>query len=626
MPAHVDRIDIAWLLVAAALVLFMQAGFTALESGLVRSKNSINVAIKNFTNFLVAAALFWLFGFALMFGHGLDGLIGSSGFFFDSSRPFVVAFFVFQLGFIGTATTLISGAVAERMRFWAYVALATYAAAIAYPFFGNWAWGNGDLLGGSDGWLRRLGFIDFAGSTVVHSLGGWVALAAIIILGPRIGRFGPHRVAIRGHDLPLATLGVFILWVGWYGFNGGSTFGLTRDVPSIILATTIAAAFGGIGGLALTWRLDERPDVTKILNGALAGLVGITASANIMVPWRAAIVGVTAAFVMQACASLLDRLEIDDAVGAVPVHLAAGIWGTLAVALLGDVHGFRTTSSRLTQTGIQLVGIGTCCVWGFGLTFVVLWLIDRVWPFRIGPAGELAGLNIAEHGAATELADLLSDMDEHRQSGDIARPVRVEPHTEVGQIAAEYNRVLAVIDRRTSSLQLLQRTAAAANESPSIAAALAITLEEVRRFTGWPVAHAFVTRRDDPGRLVSAGVWSLSDGERYGAFRTATEAEPLRAGVGLPGLAFETGRPVIVVGNGQPGIAEARLDTGDGEGWEPTVIPIASARGQRTPEWSDLGLRGALAIPVLAGSDPVAVLEFFAEEPLRPGATCSRSC
>jgi ammonium transporter, Amt family len=285
----------------------MQAGFTALESGLVRSKNSINVAIKNFVNFLIAASLFWLFGFGLMFGASEGGLVGSSSFFFDSDQAFLAAFFLFQLGFIGTATTLISGAVAERMRFGGYVVLATFVAAVTYPIFGHWAWGNAAFVdpSGSDGWLKELGFMDFAGSTVVHSVGGWVALAAIIILGPRIGRFGAGAMPIRGHDLPVTTLGVFVLWVGWYGFNGGSVYELTADVPGIILNTTLAATFGGLVAMTLTWFLDRRPDVVTIMNGSLAGLVGITASANIMSPWQAALVGGVAAVVMHAVALLL---------------------------------------------------------------------------------------------------------------------------------------------------------------------------------------------------------------------------------------------------------------------------------------------------------------------------------
>jgi Amt family ammonium transporter len=606
-------VDIAWLLVAAALVLFMQAGFTALESGLVRSKNSINVAIKNFANFLVAASLFWMFGFGLMFGRSAGQVIGSSSYFFDSNSSYLAAFFLFQLGFIGTATTLISGAVAERMRFGGYVALTIFVAAVTYPIFGHWAWQDRSLQGGGGGWLRDLGFMDFAGSTVVHSVGGWVALAAIIILGPRIGRFGAGAMPIRGHDLPLTTVGVFILWVGWYGFNGGSTFGLTPAVPKIIVNTTIAAAFGGVVGMALTWRLDDRPDVTTIMNGALAGLVGITASANVMDPWRAAVIGAVAAVVMQAAVMLLERLQIDDAVGAVPVHLAAGIWGTLAVALLGDVSAFPKADGRLEQLGIQLVGIATCCAWAFGISYVVLSLINRLVPFRVDPGGELAGLNIAEHGASTEIADLLYDMDAQRRSGDFDRPIRVEPHTEVGQIAAQYNRVLQTIEQRTDSLQLLRRTTAAANASTSVESALAAALDEVRRFTGWPVGHAFLVDPEDSSRLVSTGVWEMADPERYAAFRAATEAESFHAGQGLPGLACQTRKSVIA--SAGDAVNAARLEVVDERGVpEPALIPVQSERGQRAHEWRELGLGAGLAVPILAGETAVGVLEFFSGE------------
>jgi ammonium transporter len=618
----VDPVDIAWLLVCAALVLFMQAGFTALESGLVRSKNSINVAIKNFANFLIASSLFWLFGFGLMFGVDAGGLFGTSAFVFEGDGSFLTAFFLFQLGFIATATTLMSGAVAERMRFGSYLVLATFVAAVTYPVFGHWAWGTGSLVGhsGSDGWLKNLGFIDFAGSTVVHSVGGWVALAAIIVLGPRIGRFGAGAVPIRGHDLPVTTVGVFILWVGWYGFNGGSMYALTPDVPGVILNTTVAAAFGGLAGMALTWLRDGRPDVVTIMNASLAGLVGITASALVMSPWKAAIVGIVAAVVMQGVKLALERLRIDDAIDAVPVHLGAGVWGTLAVGLIGDEDAFPSGAGRLEQIGIQLVGIATCFVWAFGVGYVVLSLINRRFPFRIDAAGELAGLNIAEHGATTEISDLLRDMDEHHRTGDFARPVRVEPHTEVGQIALEYNRVLAAFERRTESLQLLRRTAAAANESSSVEDALSVALDEVFRFTGWPIGHAFLVGREDPDTLISTGVWRISD-ERYDPFRVATEDEPIPAGRGLAGVALEKRLPVFatsedLVGNPpeSPALTVVTLDPGTGRTTS-HVIPLEGIRGSRVAEWLELGIRAGLAVPVMVGSTVVGVLEFFSDEP-----------
>ena len=620
----VESVDIGWILFCAALVFLMQPGFTALESGLVRSKNSINVAIKNFANFLIAASLFWLFGFGLMFGPDQGGLFGTSKFLFDGSGTFLTAFFVFQLGFIATATTLMSGAVAERMRFSGYLVLAVFVAGVTYPVFGHWAWGNAAFVGGgSDGWLRELGFIDFAGSTVVHSVGGWVALAAIIILGPRIGRFGAGAVPIRGHDLPVTTLGVFVLWVGWYGFNGGSLYTLNSEVPRVILNTTLSATFGGLVGMGLTWRLDRRPDVVVIMNGALAGLVGITASAQLMTPWKAALIGGVAAVVMQLCTLALERLEIDDAVGAVPVHLGAGIWGTLAVGLLGDASLFPVADSRIEQVGIQLLGIGVCFVWAFGLGFLVLSLINRHVPFRVDREGELAGLNVAEHGASTEIGDLLSDMDEHRRTGDFERPVRVEPHTEVGQIAAEYNRVLQTVGHRTDSLQLLRRTAAAANESGSAEEAVALALGEVRWFTGWPVGHALLASRDTPAQLASTGIWSIGNERRYGEFRDASESDQVEVGRGLAGVAFEEGKPTLATSEGLIGTpAESLVLTvisPESLTTDRTVTtPLRGARASRAAEWLELGLRAGLAVPIMAGTRAVGVLEFFADEPIQP--------
>jgi ammonium transporter len=571
------QVDIAWLLVCAALVLFMQAGFTALESGLVRAKNSINVAIKNFANFLVAAALFWLFGFAVMFGDDTGGVVGTSSFLFESGSTFQAAFFLFQLGFIGTATTLMSGAVAERMRFGGYLLLATVVAAVTYPVFGHWAWG--------DGWLDELGFVDFAGATVVHSIGGWMALAAIIVIGPRIGRFGPGAVPIRADYLPLTTLGVFVLWVGWYGFNGGSTFGLTPDVPGIILNTTLGGTFGGLVGLALTWRLDRRPDVVTIMNASLAGLVAITAAASLVSPWQAAVIGGAAAVVMQLATRALERLRIDDAVGAVPVHLGAGLWGTVAVALLGDVDAFPVASSRLEQLGIQLVGAGVAFAWAFGLGFVVLSLINRRVPLRIDHEGELAGLNVAEHGASTAMTDLVAEMDEHRRTGDFARPVHVEPGSEVGRLATEYNRVLDAMRHRSDSLHLLRRASSAANESSSVEEALGLALAEVCEFTGWAIGHAYLVSRDDPDELVPTGVWRIRDEPRYEAFRAALDQQRVRRGHGLPGVALESRSPAL--------------------GSSAEVEP---------------GLRAHLAVPIMAGSTVVGVMEFFDEDPLRADA------
>jgi ammonium transporter len=434
--------SLIWMLTCTALVLLMQAGFTCLETGLVRAKNSINVAIKNVVDFCISALMYWSIGFALMFGASTWGLFGTDHFLLETiNTPHMWTFFLFQLTFCGTATTIISGAVAERMRFSGYLMVSVLTSVAIYPLMGHWAWG-GNLEGSPAGWLNRLGFLDFAGSTVVHSTAGWVALAAILIIGPRIGRFAPEGGAIQGHNLPLSALGMFLLWVGWFGFNGGSTFHATPDIPRILVNTTLASAAGGLGTLAFAWFLMKRPDVPSVINGVLAGLVGITASAPFVTPSAAIVIGAMGALLCLLVIRQLEHWRIDDVIGAVPVHACAGVWGTLAVALLGDPDLWGTGHGRLTQLGIQALGAGTCFVWAFGVGYGILWLLNKSIPLRVSPEEELLGLNMVEHGVSTALLDLLRDMKTHQLQGDFSRAVAVEPHTEVGQIAMEYNQVL----------------------------------------------------------------------------------------------------------------------------------------------------------------------------------------
>ena len=605
-----QHLDVAWILICAALVMLMQAGFSCLETGMVRSKNSINVAAKNFADFCLSSVIFWLFGFGLMFGVTASGLLGTSGFLFDdTTNPWLMAFFIFQLGFCGTATTIVSGAVAERMRFGGYLLVAAIISGVVYPFIGHWVWGSasGTKPGG---WLEQMGFIDFAGGTVVHSVGGWVSLAAILIIGPRIGRFGSKRIAIHGHDLPVVTLGVFLLWFGWFGFNGGSTLGLTPEVPSIIVNTTISGAFGGVVAMALVWRIDGNPDVTVIMNGSLAGLVGITASAHIMSPLPAVVIGSIAAVIMYGVSKLMEKLHIDDVVGAVPVHLGAGIWGTLAVALFGDPEKWGTGLGRWDQLGVQALGVGATFIWAFGVGFILLWLINRLIPLRIDPRGEHTGLNVAEHGASTEILDLLTEMDTQRRANDYSQPVNVEPHTEIGQIAQQYNRVLADINaeqskrkainedlqQQTKSLQLLQGTAAAANSAKAIDDAIQTCLESICKFGGWSIGHCFMA--DEQGEtLRSAGVWYLDDLERYGVFQDVTEKIEISSGGGFSALVLTSGEPR----------------------WFADVSEEKNFIRARVAK--DVGIKGAAAFPVLVGDEVVAVLEFFALDQVEPNDT-----
>lgn len=435
--------DIAWVLICAALVMTMQGGFCFLESGLARAKNSVNVAIKNLIDFCIASCLYWAIGFAWMFGTSYCGLIGTDQFAVgDKASPWQLTFFTFQLVFCGTATTIISGAVAERIRFGSYLLISVLVSGLIYPVFGHWAW-NGAETGTPAGWLNQRGFIDFAGSTVVHSVGGWVALAAVLIVGPRLGRFGPNARPIQGHNLPMATFGVLLLWFGWFGFNGGSTLAVNGQLPLVLLNTNLAAAAGGLAALMFAWRIERRPVVEHVMNGVLAGLVAVTAGCHVFHPAAAFLAGGTAGVLCVATSYFMARLRVDDVVGAFPVHGVAGIWGTLAVALLGDSSRWGTGLSRWQQFAVQAEGVLACFVWAFGGSFICLWMINRAFPMRVTADEEQVGLNVAEHGASSELIDLLAEMQTHRQQGNFARQVAVEPNTEVGQIAAEYNRVLS---------------------------------------------------------------------------------------------------------------------------------------------------------------------------------------
>ena len=423
--------SVIWMLTCTALVLLMQAGFTCLETGLVRAKNSINVAIKNVVDFCISALMYWSIGFALMFGASAWGLFGTDHFWLEGiDAPHMWTIFLFQLTFCGTATTIISGAVAERMRFSGYLMVSVLTSAAIYPLMGHWVWG-GNVEGSPAGWLNTLGFLDFAGATVVHSTAGWVALAAILVIGPRIGRFAPKGGAIQGHNLPLASLGVFLLWVGWFGFNGGNTFHATPDLPRILVNTTLASAAGGLGALAFVWFLMGRRDVPSVLNGVLAGLVGITAPAPFVPLSAAVVIGAIGAILCLLMTRQLEHWQIDDVIGAVPAHACAGVWGTLAVALLGDPDLWGTGHDRLTQLGIQTLGVGTCFVWAFGVGYGILWLLNKSIPLRVSPEEERLGLNMVEHGASTALLDLLRDMNTHQSQGDFSRTVTVEPYTEV---------------------------------------------------------------------------------------------------------------------------------------------------------------------------------------------------
>lgn len=447
-------VSILWMTLCAALVMFMQAGFCLLESGLCRAKNTINVAIKNLVDFCVSAIAFFAVGYALMFGQSYLGLVGSSHFgMIGTMSPWLWAFFLFQMVFCGTATTIVSGAVAERIRFSSYLLLSLVVSGLVYPIYGHWAWGG---IPGSTtiGWLKQLGFIDFAGSSVVHAVGGWIALAAAISIGPRLGRFSTRSAKIHGHNLPMATLGAMVLWFGWFGFNGGSTLTLTTSIPLILVNTNLAAAAAGISALVVSAYLERRPSVPQLINGCIAGLVAITASCHLVSPTSSLIIGILAGPLSVFGSHLLERWRIDDAVGAVPVHAFAGTWGILAVAIFGDTAQFGSGLNRWEQLLVQSLGALVCFAWAFGCGLLILAVMRCFTRLRVSHREEYQGLNISEHGESTELIDLLGQMKQHRQAGSSREPVHVEPHTEVGQIAAEYNRVLSRVSDEISAREI----------------------------------------------------------------------------------------------------------------------------------------------------------------------------
>ncbi|MBN1648529.1 MAG: ammonium transporter [Spirochaetales bacterium] len=398
-------LDTMWVLLAAFLVFFMQAGFGMVEAGFIRAKNTTNILTKNFLDFCMASLGFFLVGYAFMFGTGND-FIGGSGFLMLGAKtPDAVnylpvwAFWLFQAAFCGAAATIVAGGMAERMKFPAYLIYSLLISSIVYPIVGHWIWGGG--------WISKLGFCDFAGSTVVHTTGGVAALVGTIMLKPREGKYrkdGSPNV-LGGHSIPLAALGVFILWFGWFGFNPGSTLGVGDGslISLVAINTNIAAAAGGIAAMITVWIKLGKPDLSMAMNGALAGLVAITAPCAYVDPWAAIIIGAFSGVFVVLAVLLLDKLRIDDPVGAFPVHGINGIWGTLSIGLFGlEKYGLQNDGlflgGGLGQLGIQAIGVFTVAAFvalAMGLIFKV---IDLTIGLRVSREEEMRGLDIGEHG------------------------------------------------------------------------------------------------------------------------------------------------------------------------------------------------------------------------------------
>jgi Amt family ammonium transporter len=403
--------DTVWVLITAALVFFMNLGFATVESGLCRSKNAVNILSKNVIVFCVTSLAFWAIGFGFMFGEG-NLFIGLKGLFLigaDNSPatgesykgifsslnwtgvPLLAKFF-FQLVFAGTAATIVSGAVAERIKYFSFFVFSFLMGALIYPIQGHWIWGGG--------WLSQLGFKDFAGSTVVHSIGGWSALVGAALLGPRLGKYGPDgRInPIPGHNLGMAALGMFVLWLGWFGFNGGSTMAADPlPISLIILNTNMAAAAGGIAATFVSYLAIGKPDLSMLLNGILAGLVGITAGADGATVFGSVIVGFISGILVVYSVLFYDRMKVDDPVGAISVHLMNGVWGTFAVGLFHREVGLFYGGGP-KQLLIQVVGILSVAVFSV-VSNLIVWKIVKVFMgLRVSEEEEMEGLDIGEHG------------------------------------------------------------------------------------------------------------------------------------------------------------------------------------------------------------------------------------
>jgi len=401
--------DIVWTVVAACLVFFMQAGFAMVEAGFTRAKNAGNIMMKNLMDLSMGGVAYWAVGFGLMFGVS-NGFVGGSNFFanFDNSTvdgQWGFTFWLFQVVFAATAATIVSGAMAERTKFSAYLIYSFMISLLIYPIFGHWAWGN--LLNvdnaNSGAWLANKGFIDFAGSTVVHSVGGWAALAGAIVVGPRIGKFSKDgkAIPIPGHSLTLAALGVFILFLGWFGFNPGSTTAANGLESRIAVNTLLAGCTGAIACLIVSWFKFGKPDIGMTLNGTLAGLVGITAPCATVTPLGALLIGLLAGVIVFFSVLFFDKIKIDDPVGAISVHGVCGAFGTISSALFHENLFTGKEFDLMGQLTTQLIGVGTCFAWTFGTAFVLFKVISMTIGLRVTREEEIEGLDFCEHGANT---------------------------------------------------------------------------------------------------------------------------------------------------------------------------------------------------------------------------------
>ncbi len=413
MTELISSINTTWVLIAAALVFFMQAGFAMVEAGFTRAKNSGNIIMKNLMDFCIGTPLFWLVGFGIMFGSS-SGFFGGIDLFtrgdYSSILPEGVtffAYFIFQTVFCATSATIVSGAMAERTKFSAYCIYSAIISLIIYPLSGHWIWGGG--------WLSQLGFHDFAGSTAVHMVGGICAFIGAKILGPRIGKYDKNgnSKAIPGHSIPLGALGCFILWFCWFGFNGGSTVSMVNGgnelAGKVFFNTNLSAAMATVTVLIITWVLYKKPDVSMTLNGSLAGLVAVTAGCDVVEPWAAAVIGIIAGFALVAAVEFIDKkLKIDDPVGACGVHMVCGSLGTILTGVFCSAASLEKMGmTRGELLGAQFIGVIATAVWTAVAITITFTLIKKTVGLRVTPEEEIQGLDLPEHGLVSAYADFM---------------------------------------------------------------------------------------------------------------------------------------------------------------------------------------------------------------------------
>jgi len=397
IAGNINAIDTVWVAICAALIFQMEGGFALLEAGFIRSKNTMSIIAKVMIDIMFGGLAFFVVGFGIAYGES-NGYFAFDIGITDRDLGLTISnklFWFIQLGFAIAAVSIVSGALAERMRNWVYVVFVILFCAIMYPLAANWVWNP-------DGWLAGMGFNDFAGSAAVHAMGGFAALAGAIVLGPRIGKYNKDGSinAIPGHNLPLAATGAFILWFGWFGFNPGSTLAAVGNwelIGTVATNTFLASAAGGVATMMYTRLRHGVVDITMVINGVLAGLVGITAGCNVVDPWAAILIGLIAGVLVDIAVITVDSMHIDDPVGAVAVHGVNGVWGTLAVGLFATESGLLTTGSA-SQLGVQAIGVAAIAAMSFILTYALMKVLDMTMGIRVSREEELAGIDAAEFG------------------------------------------------------------------------------------------------------------------------------------------------------------------------------------------------------------------------------------